>query len=251
MFSVRRLLFCCMAAAAITGAFTARSQERLTSLALTGNLTTSSKLFYDPDSPDEIARAAFFPFSGVWGGGIDLRRAIPALRLTFGLSAEYIATTDKFTIPVNSAPLPLPSPPGTTITVDVPVQDGYYVFPVELSAYFTVPISTDRFHLYIGGGGGGYFGDRRYQFGTERSVTTERSAGYGIQVMTGSEFSPVPEFSVRVEVKFRDVQFRSVHRFLAATTIVDGTTVPLPAEPFASRVNIDGMNLALHFAYNF
>ncbi len=251
MFSVGRLLFGCIAVMAMICPTTARSQERLTSIALTGNLTTSSKLFYDPDSPDEVARAAFFPFSGVWGGGIDLRRAIPALRLTFGLSIEYIAAANQFTVPVNSEPLPLPSPPGTTVTVDAPVQDGYYVFPVELSAYFTVPISTERFQLYIGGGGGGYFGDRRYKFGTEQSVTTDRSAGYGIQVTTGSEYFPVPEFSVRMEVKFRDVQFRSTHHFLAATTIVDGTTVPLPAAPFPSRVNIDGMNLALHFAYNF
>ncbi len=235
----------------LVGGHPARAQDRLTSIALTGNLTTSSRLFYDPDSPDEVARAEYYPFSGIWGGGIDVRREIPELRLTFGCSVELLWKSDVFIVPVNSAPLPLPAPPGTTVPVDVPVRDGFYAVPVELSAYFTIPVRTDEFHLYIGGGGGAYFGDRRYQFAGEQSVTTDRSAGYGIQITTGSEFTPVPSFSMRLEVKFRDVQFRSVHRFLASTTVVDGMVVPRPSSPIASRINIDGMNLALHFAYNF
>lgn len=222
-----------------TGAATApvAGQDRPFSLALSGSFTTASKVFTRPADPDEFLRSQFFPLDGIFSAGIDLRRALPPGNLQLGLGVEYLTRSTTTSVPYGS--------------VSLPVTDGFAAIPVELTGYFYIPIGTDVLRVFMGGGTGLYFGRRRYEYGGTPAETTERRTGFGIHVLTGAEWFIGGAFSLRSEVKFRDVQFETVNQFLRPSTFYQGTTIPLPSAPIPSRINIDGIVLSFGIACHF
>jgi hypothetical protein len=213
------------------------AQERPTSVVLFGSFTTSSKLFPHPQDPDEISRSYFLGLNDLFHGGVELRRIIPAWGVRFALSVEYLQKSETIDVP--------------NASVSVPVRDGYWAVPVELTAYFTLPIGNDVVRTYMGGGGGVYFGSRRYEVPGASADPVGHTVYAGIHILSGVECSLSPAFSLITEVKFRDVQFESVNQFRQSSTTVRGTTVPLDQTPFASRINIDGMTLKCGAAFHF
>jgi hypothetical protein len=216
----------------------ARTQEQMTSIALTGSITTSPKLYPHPDDPDDLFSGQFLPLGAAYGGGIDIRRLIPSLRLWLGLSVEFIANAKLFLIPYDAV-------------WTIPVRDGYVVVPVELSAYFPIPVGGEKLLWTIGGGGGGYFGSRRYRYGTAESETVDRSPGYGIHVLTDIEYAVSPPFSLRTEAKFRSIHFDSVDKFPEPWTVVGGQIVAIPSAPARTRVIADGISVSLQLVWHF
>jgi hypothetical protein len=216
----------------------ARAQERLYEVALFGSLTTSSKLFYAPNSPDEISRGQFFPIDNIVSAGIDLRRRIEPLQLQIGVSIEYLSKTDVFQVPVSASR-------------SIPVRDGFTAIPIELSGYFFIPIGTERLRVYMGGGGGAYIGWREYEFPGAEAPIVGRKVGYGIQVQSGVTYRLLEFASLRSEVKFRDVQFESTNKFQQASTEYRGRTIELDQSPIVSRTNIDGMTVTLGLVVHF
>jgi hypothetical protein len=206
----------------------------MVSLALTGSYTTSSKTFYRPNDADELLRSQFFPLDHIAGIGVDLRRTLPGGSIQIGLAAEVIARRSTTEVPYGS--------------LAVPVEDGFTALPVELTGYFFIPIGTAELRVYMGGGGGLYFGQRHYAYGGIPAETTERSPGAGIHVLAGTDWRLSERLSLRGEIKFRDVQFETVNRFRRATAIYGGTVLALPVEPLDSRINIDGMHLSAGLA---
>ena len=188
------------------------AQERLSSLALPGSLTTSPKLYPHPDSPDDLTLGQFLQLSAAAGIGADYRRYIPDLRLWLGVAAEYITN-----------PSAVPLPHDNTRTIDV--RDGYIVVPVELSAYLPIPVGGPDVLWTIGGGGGAFFGKRN--FGSASSVTLGATPGYGIRVLSDVEYPLSPLLALRTEAKFRSIHFDSVDDFPDRTTVADGMTVSL------------------------
>jgi hypothetical protein len=237
MTSVR--LFSTVLVLMVFGALTApgTAQDRPYSVSLTGSYTTSSKIFYRPADPDEFLRGQFFPLDNIAGIGIDLRRTFPPGTIQIGLSAEILQRRTTSEIPVGG--------------VQVPAEDGFIAIPVELTGYFFIPVGTEEFRVFMGGGAGLYLGQRRYALGGIPAETTERGAGGGIHVTSGVEWRCSGALSVRGEIKFRDVQFETTNRFQPSTVVYSGTTVTLPGEPFASRINIDGMRLSAGIAVHF
>ena len=224
-----------MVAIAATG-FQAFSQERQYSIMLFGGLTTSSKLFHHPNDPDELLRSQFFPFENIFSAGIDARRNFEDLGVQIGLNVEYISKNTTSSIP---------APAGT-----VQVTDGLIAFPVELTGYFYIPVGSDRFHVYMGGGTGAYIGSRTYEYAGAVAQTVERTAGFGIHILSGVEYDLTPEVSLRSEIKFRDVQFETVNRFTQFAAFDQGSTLTLDQDPLPSRINIDGMHLSLGIAFH-
>jgi opacity protein-like surface antigen len=220
------------------GAFAApgAAQDRPMSIALTGSYTTSSKIFFHPNEPDVFLAGQYSPIDHVAGLGIDVRRAFAPGTIALGLSAEYIDRKASSSVPVNG--------------VEVPVEDGFRAFPVELTGYCILPVGTAWLQVYMGGGGGLYFGERRYVYAGVPSRVDERSATAGIHVLGGLDWKLTELLSLRTEVRFRDVQLSTVNRFAAASATVPGGTVPLPQDPLVSRVNIDGMSLSAGLAYH-
>ncbi|MBI4549237.1 MAG: hypothetical protein HY707_14745 [Ignavibacteriae bacterium] len=212
------------------------AQEYLYELTLIGSFTTSSKLFRHPDDADEIIRSQFLRLDNIFGAGIDLRRTIEPLAVQIGLSVEYLSKTELF---------------DTSGSRTIPVKDGYTTIPIELSGYFFIPIGDENIRFYMGGGGGTYLGSRRYEYAGARARTIERIMGYGIHVLSGLLYKVSPRISLRSEIKFRDVQFETVNKFTQQVIVYRGTPLYLDQEPFASRINIDGMALTVGIAVHF
>lgn len=205
----------------------ALSQEKLYSISAAGSFTSSSRLFYNIEATDEFARSQYIAFRDIFGFGFDVRRIIEDTRLQVGISAEYLSTQEKH-FQQDSLML-------------VPVENGYWIVPIELSGYFTIPFSSSTIRLYIGGGGGVYFGEGRYSKAEERASIVDTKNGFGIHVVTGVEYALAEWFALRGELKFRDLQFESTHTFTKSFVNYRGRPVRLDQTPSPSRVNVDGM----------
>jgi len=212
-----------------------RAQERLFSVSINGSFTTSSKLFYAADDPDFFIRQQHHPLDNVFGIGIDVRRAIEETGLQIGLSAEYLSKTEKITIPRSSDR----------------VSDGFIAVPIEITGYFIIPFSSETMQLYMGGGGGIYWGTRRYEYNNIRSLTVERNVGYGIHILSGVQYSLTPKLALRSELKFRDIQFSVTNTFPPSYSFGNTKTSQNNDIPFSSRISIDGMNLSLGLVARF
>ena len=215
----------------------APGQEPDYNVEIFGAFTTSSKLFPHANDPDELNRSFFLALNNIFHAGIELRRSITSSGIQVGLAAESIQKTDVINVPRQSG--------------IIRSRDGYRVIPIELTGYFQLPIGNETIHVYIGGGGGLYFGARFYEYASVEAPAIDRTPGFGIHVLSGLEYSLNRRFSLRSEIKFRDVQFESVNQFSEAETIYNGRTVALDQTPFSSRLNVDGMTLRLGLAYHF
>lgn len=215
----------------------AHAQDYANRISLYGTFTTSSKLFGHPNDPDETLRSEFLPINDIFSAGIDYRRSLESIHLEIGLSVEIITKSVDLS-------------GGDSATI-VPAQDGFTAVPIELSGYFIIPIGTERLHFYMGGGGGVYFGTRRYSEAGVEAVTVERNTGFGIHILSGAEYAFASRLSVRSEVKFRDIQFQTVNRFIQSTITYGGSTVTLDQSPLQSRIAIDGMMLSAGLVFHF
>jgi|ERR1041384_842000 hypothetical protein len=215
-----------------------RAQDKPYSVGLFGTFTSSSKLFHHPDDPDQIIRSQFLPLDDIFSAGIDVRRSIENLRIRIGLSAEYISTSELIMVPLSPSS-------------SVPVEDGFTAVPVELSGYFMIPFGDEKIQFYMGGGGGAYFGSRKYRFANAEAATVARNIGVGIHVLSGVEYAIRPALSLRSEIKFRDVQFETTNRFDSPSTTYLGHTILLDQTPLPSRVNIDGLTVHLGIVFRF
>jgi len=218
----------------------ARSQDAARySFSAFGTLSTATKLFRNADSPNDLLRDQYVPFDNFLSGGIDLRRDFPDIHLQIGLSVEYLSRNQTYY---------LTSP--TTFTA-VPVEDGFTAVPIELSGYFPIPISTSTFHVYIGGGTGLYLGSRHYEYAGARASAVSHKTEFGIQVLSGIEYTLAPPVSVRCEAKFRDIQFETTNQFQQSSVHYLQHNEPLDDTPFTSRIAIDGLALNIGIVWQF
>ncbi len=223
------------------------SQDRPASVSIFGTLSTTSELFHHPNDPDLLLRSEYYPLNVIFGGGTDIRYAIAPLRCVVGASVEIMSKSETFSISTSG----ISSSSHQLTTVDVPVQDGYVVVPAELSVYVPLPIGNDIFQVYIGGGGGAYFGKRNYSYGGVEITTTDHTTGFGIHILSGAEYQMTPAFSLRTEFKFRDVHFETTGSFPEDQTSVENLSVTLPRGPQEARINVDGLAIAIQLAYHF
>ena len=233
-----RLCSVCLGILLIFRINNAFAQDHLNSIALSGSFTTSSKLFLHPNDPDETVRGQFLSLANIFSIGIDVRRELKTLGAQFGLSVEYISKSDQFSYPVTSTTL-------------IPVKDGFTVVPIELSGYFMLPIGNEHLHVSMGGGVGLYIGNRVHEFPDASAQTIERNTGYGIHVLTETEYAFSNILSLRGQLKFRDVQFTAVNQFSQPSVNYNGTYYPLDQNRLPSRLNMDGMTGTLSFAFHF
>jgi len=212
------------------------AQERLWSVAVKGNFTTGSQLFPKSNSSSSVERASYFPIQGIPGFGVEIQYRIPESSLALGFSADYIRGT--VTQQIRGA-------------VAVPVEDGYRVIPVEFTGYFLIPLSGPTFGVYMGGGGGVYFGRRVYRIAGVEALPIDQGHGFGIHVLGGVSYRLNEWFSLNGEMKFRDVQFESVNAFNVSQVVYEGRVVSLNRELQHSRIHTDGMVFQLGAAFSF
>jgi len=210
-------------------------------LSFSYNFTTGSKLFLHPNAEDPILKQQFIPIDDINSYAIELRVGLSE-NFVLGLSGEYMTAVN------NNSRIVVGGPTGSVL---VSIQDGFEVYPVELSAYYIMPFSTVDFHFYIGGGMGLYYGNHVRNFGEADVTTISQDLGYGIQVSTGMDYLITDFFSVRGELKFRDPQFDMQSKYSKTEVIINGQLIELPNEVFDSKVNINGITFGLGLVVHF
>ncbi len=204
----------------------ANAQEAGILVSVKGNLTTTSRLFPKANSISGIERADYLSIENSFGIGAEVRYVISRTQLALGVSVEYIRAKSD------------PAPAGLS---GIPVEDGYRVFPIELTGYFLIPVSGPAFGLYMGGGCGAYVGRRIYRIGDVEAQTVQSGTGFGIHVLGGMSYKFSEWFALELEMKFRDVQFESTDKFTVSRINYNGRVVNLNPEPRYSRVRTDGV----------
>ncbi len=195
------------------------------SLAATGSYTTTSKVFLHPDAADLFLRGKYLLLEGIYCVGLDLRRKVNNSSLQIGLSIEYLEKTERFLV--------------------TNTEDGFFAIPVELTGFFYIPIAGKSVDIYMGAGVGVYFGERRYIYQNIDAKVVGKKAGAGIHVQCGVDYNFYKQFTVRTQIKFRDLQFRTTNQF----TNPGGRNLDL--KPFTSQINVDGMTVEIGIVYFF
>jgi hypothetical protein len=226
--------FFILATLGLTPVVSSAAAERPFTITLKGTLTTSSQLFPNPDSPDPLERAEFVPLENQFGMGLEVRYAFPETRLAASLSAEYLEASSS----------------GMTESL-IPFTDGYRVIPVELTAFFLIPISGPSLDVYMGGGIGAYIGERTYSLAGVDAPAVEHRTGVGIHVLGGVTVRLNEMFGVTGEMKFRDLQFDAANEFPVSRIYHDGRVIEVSTDAFSSQVHTDGVIFQLGLAVAF
>ena len=195
------------------------AQEGNYSISLKLSYTTSSKIFLNSNSPDLFLRGKYLSIENIYGGGFEVRRKIPDTQIQIGLSADYVSKLENFT--------------GTK------TKDGFWTIPVELTGYFYIPVLDKDVKIFIGGGGGYYIGERTYSISQSNAQVVSRSPGVGIHILGGVDYYFYKGLGVRSQLKFRDVQFKTISRFPGTST-----------NDLNSQINIDGMTVEMGLVYS-
>ena len=207
------------------------------SLALLGSYTTDTRFIYNVDQPNVSLNDRYFSYN--FGFGANLRWLAFGDDILVGINIEKIKSLERSIGGLSSEGL----------QYSIPVLEGFVVYPVEISGYYVIPVSSDDVRAYIGGGIGWYFGERIYWLGQASAVAVNAPVGFGIHVLTGADIKIFSSTAIRAELKFRDPQFDSVNRFQTATTISQGVRILLPQSPSKTRVNVIGITYDLGLVF--
>jgi opacity protein-like surface antigen len=204
-----------------------------------GSFTTNTRIFYDSNDPQ--AYAGITNVSLNYGIGAELRVRTFWERWVLGIAVEKISgsveTSAYYLYPAGS--------------LMVPRKDGYEMVPIEISAYYTVPISSNSFDFYLGGGFGYYTGKRNYSVASTASRSTDMNSALGLQVSTGVRWLFTPFLAVDMHLRFRDPQINAVNIFDQKSTSVRGVPVPLAQGPMYTQINLNGINYSAGLAIVF
>jgi hypothetical protein len=232
---MRRSIVAIAAVMTLLGHHVADSQERILSLTLRGSYTTTSKVFYTPDSPSSDLRGQYFGIDNIYCPGFELRLNVPGQWIALTLETDYLSKSDEEIQLVG-----IQSPPRA-----LPVREGFRVIPIELGASAYIPLGSDRVRLTMGGGLGAYFGKRYLTIAGVDAVQQNNPVTYGIHVETSFDYEIMPRVFVRADMRFRDPEFTTESRFLQAATQYGGVLILLPQDPFRARIDVNGLNFGL------
>lgn len=213
------------------------------SFSVSGNisLTTNAKLFLSPNSTDPILRNTYTTIENIWGYSVELRYRV-STPLIVGISAGYLEKTAFVT------QLGVTGSQGSR-TIDV--DDGFRALPIELSAFYHLPFSTQFFKFLLGGGLGFYYGSHVRKIGELDVENVERQLSFGLQISVGLEYMIFEYLSARFQMKFRDPQFELKSKYIDEEFEYEGNTYRITQDEFDSKVNIDGTTFILGIAYHF
>jgi hypothetical protein len=224
-----------LATAATTGH--AQTDERPLTLLLSGTLTIGGELFPNYGSSNPLSRSESIELSSSFGYGGEVRYLFPYTRIAIGVSADYTNSSFERTLdPGGSAP--------------VTVQDGYTATAVELTGYFFIPVSGQTLRLYMGGGGGGYWGKRVYRIASTEAPSLDATPGFGIHVLAGARWQIQEHVAAVFAMKFRDLQFESTNAFSTARIQYRDASINVGTAPFTARIQANGIVFHLGLAFN-
>ena len=203
--------------------------------------TTSADIFLNPNSSDIVVRNKPFVVEDILNPSLDIRYRFNEWFI-LGLNVEYMkksATGPNLTVFL-----------GNRIVV-FEVEDGFKVIPIELTAHYLFPFSTDRFIFIMGGGLGYYRGEFTRKFSDVDLSIQQRQVAIGIHVSASMDYMFLEFFSVRFEMKFRDPQYNVTSKYNKTTVLYQGNEIPLHDDAFETKVNINGVTFILGGAFHF
>jgi outer membrane protein W len=202
--------------------------------------TTSAEIFLNPNSSDPIVRNQSYTLEDIFNPSLDLRYRLNEYFM-LGLNIEYIN---------KSAEAPnLTAFIGSQLVV-FNVEDGFRVLPVELTAHYFFPFSTEDFKFTMGGGIGYYRGEFTRKFSDVDLSVLERKIALGIHVAASMDYMLLDNVSFRFEMKFRDPQYEVRSEYTKTEVIYEGETITLPTDAFETKVNLDGITFVLGIVYH-
>ncbi|MFI5144473.1 MAG: hypothetical protein ACHQJ4_02650 [Ignavibacteria bacterium] len=187
------------------------------------------------DSPDPIERAGLTDISGGFGFGteFDFKPIILNLDLVYYLSVEYLH--------LDQSGIQYEYSDGINI-YDYTARDKFTIVPLELGIKWPLPVGTDNFKIYIGGGGGIYVGTHTRYVDNISSQTYKMTPGFSLNVMTGVDYYVGKNLAASIELKFRDAAFDTYSKYNYITTLPN---------PFTTRLIADGVRVTAGIKYDF
>lgn len=230
---MRSALVMVTAAFMLASASASHAQERLFTFVVKGSLTPADRAA----AVYTAVRTQSPEFSNYYGLGAELQYYFPGSNVFVSLSSEYVRNSGKLTIQWAQR--------------SIPVEDSYIAIPVEITGYFRIPVTGGPLSVFMGGGGGVYFGHRRYSMAGVDAPTTATQAGYGIHVLGGVGYRFTGWFSAQAELKFRETQFQTTNAFQVPGVKYGDLLVNLPQGPFETSIHTDGMVIQFGLGFSF
>lgn len=206
-----------------------------------GFYTTSASIFLNPNASDIVLRNSSFDIEDIFNPGVDIRFRVSE-PLILGLSVEYMNITE-------SAPNLNVFLGGSIVTIDV--EDGFKLIPIEFTAYYLLPFSTEGFKFLMGGGLGYYKGEFIRKVGEAEVTSVQEENAIGIHVSVSMDYIPINNVAVRFQMKFRDPQFTVTSQYSRTEIEYQGHVIILPEESFDTKINVDGITFMLGAAFQF
>jgi len=206
-----------------------------------GFYTTSASIFFNPNASDIELRNSSFDVEDIYNPGVDIRFRVSE-PIILGLNIEYINT--KETAPNLNVFLG-----GSIVTIEV--DDGFKLIPVEFTAYYLLPFSTEGFKFLMGGGIGYYNGEFLRKVGEADVINVQKENEIGIHVSVSMDYLPITQVVLRFQMKFRDPQFTVTSRYNRSEVEYQGNTIVLPEESFDTKINVDGITIMIGAAVQF
>lgn len=187
------------------------------------------------DSPDPIERAGLTDIRGGFGFGteFDYKPGLLNLDLVYYFSVEYFH--------LDQSGIQYQYTDGINI-FDYSARDKFTVIPVELGIKWPLPVGTDNFKIYIGGGGGIYAGTHTRYVDNLTSQTIKMTPGFSLNVLTGVDYYLEKNLAASIELKFRDAAFDTKSKYNYITTLPN---------PFTTRLIADGVRVTAGIKYDF
>jgi outer membrane protein W len=219
----------------------AQFNENNFGLSVNAVYTTSAEIFLNPNSSDPIVRNQSYTIEDIFNPSVDFRYKLTD-HFILGLNIEYINKTSK--APNLTAFI------GSRLVI-LEVEDGFRVIPIELTAHYYFPFSTDRFKFLMGGGLGYYRGEFVRKFSDVDLAVVNRKIALGIHVSASLDYLLLDNVSFRFEMKFRDPQYEVRSKYTKTEVIYQGDVITLPEDSFEIKVNMDGLTFLLGAVYHF
>lgn len=176
-----------------------------------------------------------------YGGEVTYNPGFSVFDVVFYFSSEYLKVKDDELL------LRFENDSATNV---VRFTEEYKLIPLEAGIKWYLPVSTERFKIFIGGGAGIYFGSRNRFVGPYYTSNLSKKAGYSMNVLAGLEYFVERNLSLDFEFKFREASFESMDRFNEDLITINGNVYSMD-NPLHSRLLIDGTRLSIGLKYHF
>ncbi|HRE42175.1 MAG TPA: hypothetical protein PLG90_12675 [Ignavibacteria bacterium] len=200
---------------------------------------SSASIQLNPYSDNPIEKNSFVELSGGFGFGLALKKKIFSKDISLVVSSEYSRISDgnvsQFLFNGDDA-------------IKVKLTETVWMVPVELGINFNLPKMANNLNIYLGGGGGVYFGNRIRTINNISTETFKQDVGFNLYILSGFEYFVGKKLSAGFEMKFRDAGFSVDSKFPFGSINVNGISYALPRN-YYSKVFMDGLKVGINLNY--